>query len=93
MKKRNDVMTLVFVITIGILMMVGFSCARQSKDKDNNYLETGYKITKDNVPERIHPLEFNFRTNLSIVEVDGHEYLVEYEGGIYHLESCPCKNK
>jgi hypothetical protein len=28
-----------------------------------------------------------------IIEVDGHEYLNTYDGGIVHLESCKCKNK
>jgi uncharacterized protein YcfL len=44
-------------------------------------------------PSRIHVIESSFAASTHIVEVDGHEYLVNYHGGIVHLESCPCKNK
>lgn len=29
--------------------------------------------------------------NPEIIEVDGHEYLYDYKGGMLHLESCQCK--
>lgn len=46
-----------------------------------------------NDSKRIHQIEWHFSTSIYIIEVDGHEYLCNYHGGIIHLESCPCKNK
>jgi hypothetical protein len=78
----------ILVIAIG---MIGISCERETS---NDFLEPeAYNRTINEAPRRIHPIEYNFRTGLFIVEVDGHQYLTSEDGGIYHLESCPCKNK
>ena len=43
-------------------------------------------------PKRIHYIENDFN-GTAIIEVDGHQYLSRYHGGVTHLESCKCKTK
>jgi hypothetical protein len=57
------------------------------ENKDQN-VETAVKL-----PQRIHVIEGNSFTLYRLIEVDGHEYLSANDGGIVHLESCPCKNR
>lgn len=92
MKKRNDWKTFIFVIVIGITAM-GIVIGCEEKN-DNDFFESGFgDRTINKAPERIHPIEYNYLTGLFIIEVDGHQYLASEDGGICHLESCPCKNK
>lgn len=30
---------------------------------------------------------------ITLYEIDGHEYISNFHGGIIHSEGCPCKNK
>jgi hypothetical protein len=42
---------------------------------------------------RIKVVEHQGLGNHAIIEIDGHEYLTNYHGGIIHLESCKCNTK
>jgi uncharacterized lipoprotein YajG len=67
------------LLILSIVVLMG-CCAKQPE-------------TKQNVPtpHRIHVLEGSSLTLFMIIEVDGHQYLSRGDGGIVHLESCPCK--
>lgn len=79
---------MLFVVMLALTACESKSGKLSHKDKYlNSETETPDK------PKRIHTIESNFSTSTYIVEVDGHEYLVNYHGGIVHLETCPCKTK
>jgi hypothetical protein len=73
---------LLVVVFITFFVFTLFSCKYKETQKIENV-----------VPERIHVIEGNGFTMYRLVEVDGHEYLSATDGGIVHLESCPCKNR
>jgi hypothetical protein len=72
-------------LTILLLILFGISCSNNSPYKTEN-LENSSRIK---IVEKL----YGSYSTLCIIEVDGHEYLSTYEGGIIHLESCKCKNK
>jgi hypothetical protein len=78
---------------IGIATIIGFlmmtiiplnSCAKAENTKDNSSTEKVERITASDVT-----ILNGYR--YSILHVDGHEYLSNSNGGMIHLESCPCK--
>ena len=84
---------------IFIFVIVIFtSCSQKEEPKKPYFLDVPeIKIPKE--PSRIK-LIYNNNNNYNnlngvyeIIEVDGHLYLSMYQGGIIHLESCPCKTK
>ena len=80
MKKLTFI--ILFVITL-------VSC----ESRHSNSITKELSTNKEEITTRIHVIEGTSFTRYRILEVDGHEYLSGYEGGIVHLESCPCKNK
>jgi hypothetical protein len=79
-KALNEISFWLSAMIFAALMVLAASCKADDKSDADE-------------PKRIHTIESNFATSTYIIEVDSHEYLVNYHGGIYHLESCPCKNK
>ena len=76
------------LVFVTFFIFILFSCMNsENKNKDQN-VETAVKL-----PQRIHVIEGNSFTLYRLIEVDGHEYLSANDGGIVHLESCPCKNR
>jgi len=79
---------LVFIV---FFIFVLFSCMNSENkniESEDQNVETTVKLT-----QRIHVIEGNSFTLYRLIEVDGHEYLSANDGGIVHLESCPCKNR
>ena len=79
---------LVFIV---FFIFVLFSCMHSENkniESEDQNVETTVKLT-----QRIHVIEGNSFTLYRLIEVDGHEYLSANDGGIVHLESCPCKNR
>jgi hypothetical protein len=70
-----------------------FACAKKEEKKDD-FLGTPEQ-EKVEEPSRIKVIavESGFTGTHEILEVDGHQYLSNYHGGLVHLESCPCKTK
>jgi hypothetical protein len=82
-KALNEISFWLSAMIFAALMVLAASCSSNPpKDAEGNEL-----------PSRIHVIEGSSMTLYQIVEVDGHEYISRYEGGITHLESCPCKSK
>ncbi len=73
------------IITSLILLA---SCSLKEQD---NGQDKEYTMGMQYPAKRIKVLEQS--TFLTLYEVDGHEYIVNFNGGIAHSESCPCKNK
>jgi hypothetical protein len=71
------------VIILCCILMFAFSCKPKADIERDAKLKTHQDarviITKYSCYE--------------IIEVYGHQYLSNYQGGIVHMESCPCKNK
>jgi hypothetical protein len=67
-----------------------FACVKKEEPKKDDFLNPETVET----PSRIKILEGGSFKYFWIVEVDGHQYLCNANnGGIVHLESCPCKTK
>ncbi len=76
------------LLFIAIIFAVAFvGCTPQERGVTKNV------HTKDEVESRIIGIEETIYEGSSyqIIEVDGHQYISRYSGGIVHLESCPCK--
>lgn len=83
---------------IVLLMCLFFvSCVISSDEKTE---ETEEKIESVNVVDQtstnaIKVIKVNgndTRWTYEIIEFEEHRYMSTYQGGIIHLESCPCKN-
>jgi hypothetical protein len=65
----------------------------ENKNIESEDLNVKSDVKQSKLYQRIHVIEGSSFTLFKLVEVDGHEYLSANDGGIVHLESCPCKNR
>ena len=77
-KMKKIVFSILFIF---LLIGCGNSSSNCSQQQQTGRIEVLYEERVDDIYYRI-------------ILVDGHQYIVSgYEGGICHLESCPCKTK
>jgi hypothetical protein len=82
----------------GMLIFI-ISCAqddsRENARNRQNEKESGPATVETTVekPPRIRTVTDCGFCSYRIINVDGHEYLSYDQGGIIHLESCPCKTR
>lgn len=76
-----------------ILVFVSLVLLMACSAKEEKKTDVSINTPKIEEPQRIKILETKVKgyVVVSIIEVDGHQYLSNYHGGVYHLESCPCK--
>lgn len=95
-KYYSNLISGIFIFVIVIFT----SCSKKEEPKKPYFLAVP-EIKAPEEPQRIKLIYHNsnkyYSNNLNstyeIIEVDGHLYLSMYQGGIIHLESCPCKTK
>jgi hypothetical protein len=77
------------------VMIILTACESKSgKLSKNDDFSNSTTIKEDETPSRIKVIEGSSWKYFWIIEVDGHQYLANANnGGIVHLESCPCKTK
>jgi hypothetical protein len=78
---------------VALEMILVIACAKKEEPKKDDFLGTTKTEKPKKSESRIHVIDDSRNTLYEIIEVDGHEYLTSYHGGIIHLESCPCKKK
>lgn len=84
------------IFVLAVLMLT--SCvAREDVQKKDDFLNVSVSVSDQPKAEesRIKLIDENHLGSRTfyIIEVDGHQYLSQYEGGFVHLESCKCKNQ
>jgi len=78
MGQQQVLIVLLVTIIVGIGTVVVINTLAEAEGQSNPY-EVNIKEI-----ERAHP----FGTNVEIIEVKGHEYIIVYNAGIVHSESC-----
>lgn len=72
------------LVTVAFLATIPLNSCVKVDDTNNNKSEKKERIkSKDNVV--LHGSRY------VILDVDGHQYLCNSDGGMIHLESCSCK--
>jgi hypothetical protein len=77
-----------------IILIAQIACVRKVEKPKDDFLGTTQTEEPKKEETRIHVIDSGGTFSVyQIVEVDGHQYLCNYKGGMVHLESCPCKKK
>jgi len=90
MKKINIVARLVIITLMSFIFLNG--CEETTQHSNFNSQKIKKEDPKPRTRIKVIDNGPSF-TNVQIIEVDGHQYLYAIEGGLVHLESCPCKNR
>jgi len=80
------------ILLTSVIFLAFHSCCVKTSDENSRNVKTQEEVEP---PSRIKCIERTIISGdyLSLVDVDGHLYLVTGDGGIIHAESCPCKQK
>ncbi len=80
------------ILLTSIILLAFLSCCVETSDKNSRNGGTQEAVEPEPRVKCIERTTVNSQS-FSLIDVDGHLYLVYYGGGIIHAESCPCKQK
>ncbi len=80
-RKIRWIFNLIAILTLGIVTLsIGCFLPNEKKEMIEIKPESKLEVTVLSVHYEIYLINF-----------EGHKYFGKYNGGFYHLESCPCK--